>query len=368
MIKSIKKGIFPLAALVLCGCSWFETRTYQVVVQPMIKNPTSVVVCRDRQCAPARLSMSREYIYNSLLQLMQNNKGSKALVCAADAASHVCTENYITMPIKVGITPAYMYIDDVKITDVTVTKGQPKIELVLNYNVTYNGQSPECRPARSLMFVESANSIMLEDSGYSCKMTAVGMSYIRSMFAIDYIDLDYGYIGGYYSVGLSGPANGGGAGYMMFRLQTNAYPLSPALMALPPEEPEKTEEPAAPKEPEKTEEPATPKEPEIKEINARQKSLPSNTPTQKVGTKTTVITRNEPATQKEIMVDNKTDITLQNKQPRRSRALTRVIVEKGTLNTSSTPAKVQIFPIYNKKPAAEQVAPKADSKAAEDKK
>lgn len=355
MIKSIKKGIFPLAALVLCGCSWFETGTYQVVVQPMIKNPTSVVVCRDRQCAPARLSMSREYIYNSLLQLMQNNKGSKALVCAADAASHVCTENYITMPIKVGVTPAYMYIDDVKITDVTVTKGQPKIELILNYNVTYNGQSPECRPAKSLMFVESANSIMLEDSGYSCKMTAVGMSYIRSMFAIDYIDLDYGYIGGYYSVGLSGPANGGGAGYMMFRLQTNAYPLSPALMALPPEE-------------QTVEEPAAPKEPEIKEINARQKSLPSNTPTQKVGTKTTVVNKTEPAMQKEIMVDNKTDITLQNKQPRKSRALTRVIIEKGTLNTSSAPAKVQIFPIYNKKPVADPVAAKDENKAEGDKK
>lgn len=58
------------------------------------------------------------------------------------------------MPITVGITPAYAYIDAVKITDVSVGSGTTKLGLVLNYNVTYNGQTPSCVPAKSLMYVK----------------------------------------------------------------------------------------------------------------------------------------------------------------------------------------------------------------------
>ena len=290
MTKIFNKCVFPFMAALLCGCSLFRTET-RYVVQPMVKNPTSVVVCREKQCAPARLSMSAEYIHNSLLQLLQNNKGSKALVCNADPASHICTEEYITMPIKVGITPAYMYIDDVKITDVTVRKGKPMLDLVLNYNVTYNGQIPDCKPAKTLVFVESANSIMLQDNGYTCKMTAIGTSSVRTMFAIDYIDLDYGYIGGYYSIGMSGPANGGGAGYMMLRMPVNAYPLSPALKA----------------------------------------------PT-------------EPALQHEVMIRGNNDMSLRTPATVNGRPVTKVIIE-GSMPQKKAPSNVQIFPLYKKKAA-----------------
>jgi hypothetical protein len=49
-------------------------------------------------------------------------------------------------------------------------------------------------------------------------MTTIGTTTIQTVFAVDYIDMDYGYIGGFYSIGLSGPAFGGGNGYMMLRL------------------------------------------------------------------------------------------------------------------------------------------------------
>jgi hypothetical protein len=59
----------------------------------------------------------------------------------------------------------------------------------------------------------------------------MGTTIIRVLFNVDYIDLDYGYIGGYYSIGLSGPATGGGSGYGIIRMQENAYPLNPVLTA-----------------------------------------------------------------------------------------------------------------------------------------
>ena len=189
--------------------------------------PRSVIVCRSKQCAPIKLSMSKEYIYNSLVQMFQNNNHQKALVCAADVGSHNCFENYVSLPITVGITPAYMYIDSVKISDITVNKGSRSINMMLNYNVTYNGQTPDCAPDKTLMFVKNADNIVMEDKGYRCKMTTIGTTTIKTLFLVDFIDLDYGFIGGYYSIGLSGPAYGGGSGYMMIRMAKTGYPLLP---------------------------------------------------------------------------------------------------------------------------------------------
>ncbi len=195
-----------------------------------LREQNSVIVCRSKQCAPSKLSMSKEYIHNSLLHLLENNNKSKALICQASPNSKTCLENYITVPIKVGITPANLFIDSVKITDVMIGKGDNKIGLLLNYDVTFNGQTPDCTTANSIVYAKSTDHIILEDHGYQCKMTSLGKTVINTVFAIDYIDLDYGLIGGYFSIGLSGPAYGGGTGYMVLRLMKDAYPLSPVLM------------------------------------------------------------------------------------------------------------------------------------------
>ena len=244
-------SMLPIISFGLCGCEFLRNHTPQDVFTgnwnkpenkeqgyqyyesnvPLLKQPSSIVVCRSHQCAPAHLSMSREYIYNSLLQLFDNNNYQKILICQADPQSHVCLENQVTLPIKVGIVPTNAYIDHAKITDVIVGRQGNSLNIILNYNLTYGGQTAECTPAQSLLFARKINHVILEDAGYNCKMTTIGMTNVKTVFAIDYIDLDYGYIGGYYSIVFSGPAYGGGNGYMILRLPKNAYPLSPALKA-----------------------------------------------------------------------------------------------------------------------------------------
>ena len=191
----------------------------KAVVRPRLKMPQSIVVCRAKQCAPARLSTSKEYIFNTLLHMFDSNARQKALVCQGNATTHACVEEFIRVPITVGITPADLYIDDVKIADVSISqRNTMALNLLLNWDVSYNGQTPVCRPSKNLLYVKNVNNVIMEDNGYTCKMTTVGNTIISTMFAIDYIDLDYGYIGGYYSIGLSGPAFGGGSGYMIIRL------------------------------------------------------------------------------------------------------------------------------------------------------
>lgn len=201
-------------------------KTYNKRIPPL----NSLIVCRDKQCAPAELSMSKEYIYNSLAHLVDNNLDSTALLCEANAQAHVCINPYLTVPAKIGVTPAYVYFDGVKFVDASATKGKTALNLALGYNLSYNGQTPTvCKPDEAMLYVKSNNDVVLNGNGFKCEMTSVGTTTIRVMFAIDYIDLDYGYIGGYYSIGLSGPAQGGGSGYGLIRLTKDAHPLNPVL-------------------------------------------------------------------------------------------------------------------------------------------
>ena len=212
----------------------------------------TVLVCRNKQCAPSELSMSKEYIYNSLRQLIDNNLDSTALLCEANPQAHVCINPYISVPAKVGVTPAYVFFDGVKLIDGSAENGETAFSLTLGYNLSYNGQTPTvCKPDSSLLYVKDNNEIVLNGKGFKCDMTSIGTTTIRVLFTIDYIDLDYGYIGGYYSIGLSGPAYGGGAGYGLIRLPKDVGVLSPVLSTAKPEPkqepaPEKPKVTAAP--------------------------------------------------------------------------------------------------------------------------
>lgn len=171
--------------------------------------------------------------------MFDSNARQKALVCQADANTHACTEEFVSLPVTVGVTPAYMYIDDVKITDVSISQeNTAAMNLILNWGISYNGQIPVCRPSKTLLYAKNVNNVIIQDNGYTCKMTTIGTTTVQTMFAVDYIDLDYGYIGGFYSIGLSGPAHGGGSGYMILRLP-NDISIDSKDFALPkkPEEP-----------------------------------------------------------------------------------------------------------------------------------
>ena len=49
-------------------------------------------------------------------------------------------------------------------------------------------------------------------------MTTDGLTNVSLLINVDYIDLDFGLIGGY-SLGLQGPAIGGGTGYALFKME-----------------------------------------------------------------------------------------------------------------------------------------------------
>ena len=223
-------------AALICAINACANDSVAILEQTTVitpKAPSSVIMCRSQQCAPARSSMTREFLYNSLLNLLDNNLNSTVLLCDADPNSRMCVENYIQFNIKAGATPATVVIDSGKLFDVKLHKKEQIISAAFEYNMLYNGLKPACQPSNNSLFVKSADSVLLEDTGFKCKFTTVGTSLVSTMFAIDYVDLDYGIIGANYSVGVAGPAYGGGTGYVLFRFQKNAPPSETKKFVLP---------------------------------------------------------------------------------------------------------------------------------------
>ncbi|MCK5296709.1 MAG: hypothetical protein KAJ75_07440, partial [Alphaproteobacteria bacterium] len=228
-----------ITALLTSSCAMESMRITQAfssaigeAVPPTLvkpKTPQAVVVCRSMMCAPSNTNMSREYIFNKLLQLLDNNVSSKLFVCNADEYTKSCINDFIEFDVVAGVTPGQVRIGAAKILDVQLKKGAKKINLVLDYDMYFNGIKPLCKPAQNILFAKTADYIVMEDTGYKCKLTTVSSSVVSHVYAIDYIDLDYGIIGAHYSIGMSGPAYGGGTGYMMFRFQNSAHPLNPNL-------------------------------------------------------------------------------------------------------------------------------------------
>lgn len=210
------------------------------------KRPDTVVVCRALQCGPARTHMTREFIFNKLLHLLDNNLRTKILMCQGDPLSHTCVDNAVSYQLIAGVTPGKMAFHSAEILDIKMKKGSGIINIALDYDMTFNGVKPLCRPARNILFARSADYIVLEDGGFPCKLTTVSESVASHVYIVDYIDLDYGVIGAHYSFGLSGPAYGGGRGYMLFRFQNSAHPLSPrdAVPAPPATKPDASRDPA----------------------------------------------------------------------------------------------------------------------------
>ena len=201
------KSVLALSAFVLA-----QNASAQAIT------PTSVVVCRDRQCAAASQTMTREFLYNQLVSFFENNVGQPVLLCEADQVHRVCYENGLEFNVMSGITPVKVFVESAKILDVKPAHRSSALEMSFDYTMTLNNDTrPSCQAAVSRMKVSSADSIRIETPGFNCDFTAQGRTAVNMTYSVDYIDLDYGLIGAHYTIGTSQVSRGGGVGYALLR-------------------------------------------------------------------------------------------------------------------------------------------------------
>ena len=178
-----------------------------------------VVVCRDHGCTMLNDRITRTFLFNALSNMFLVNQHSRMSICEADPFTRACLKSGISFPVRAGIASALVRIPRASIGSVTLSPGLSRTSVGLTYEFQVNGIDVRCEQTMADIVVPANTNAMLINREFSCHMTTDGLTNASFLINLDYIDLDFGIIGGYYSFGLQGPTAGGGTGYALFKTE-----------------------------------------------------------------------------------------------------------------------------------------------------
>ena len=178
-----------------------------------------MVICRNFGCTRLNDRITRTFLFNSLANMFMMNAHSRLYICEADPFSRDCLQSGISFPVRSGIANAMVKIPKATISQVSVSTGLSKATVGMTYDFLVNGIDRVCEPTVMDLMVPVNSEAVLSNREFACNMTSDGISSVSLIVSLDYIDLDYGILGGYYSLGMQGPTTGGGTGYALFKTE-----------------------------------------------------------------------------------------------------------------------------------------------------
>ena len=178
-----------------------------------------MVICRNFGCTRLNERITRSFLFNSLTNMFLMNAHSRVYICEADPFSRDCLQSGISFPVRSGVANAMVKIPKATISQVSTSTGLSKATVGMTYEFLVNGIDRVCEPTVMDIVVPVNSEALLSNREFACNMTSDGISSVSLILSIDYIDLDYGIIGGYYSLGMQGPTTGGGTGYALFKTE-----------------------------------------------------------------------------------------------------------------------------------------------------
>ena len=178
-----------------------------------------VIICRDYGCTKLNDRITRTFLFNSLANMFIMNSDSRVNICEADPFTRACMQSGITFPVRAGIVSALVKIPRATVNNVSISTGLSKASVGMTYDFLVNGISVGCEPTTADIIVPANTNAILSNHDFACSMTMDGLTNVSLLINLDYIDLDYGILGGYYSFGLQGPTSGGGTGYALFKTE-----------------------------------------------------------------------------------------------------------------------------------------------------
>ena len=178
-----------------------------------------MVICRNFGCTRLNDKITRTFLFNSLANMFMMNQHSRVYICEADPFSRDCLQSGISFPVRSGIANAMVKIPKATISQVGLSTGLSRATVAMTYEFLVNGIGRVCEPTVMDIVVPVNSQATLSNREFACNMTSDGISNVSLIVNLDYIDLDYGILGGYYSLGMQGPTTGGGTGYALFKTE-----------------------------------------------------------------------------------------------------------------------------------------------------
>lgn len=178
-----------------------------------------MIICRNFGCTRLNDKITRTFLFNSLVNMFMMNAHSRLYICEADPFSRDCLQSGISFPVRSGIANALVKIPKATISQVNVSRGLSRATVNMTYELLVNGISRVCEPTVMDMVIPNNSAATLSNREFTCNMTSDGRTNVSLLVNLDYIDLDYGILGGYYSLGTQGTTTGGGTGYALFKTE-----------------------------------------------------------------------------------------------------------------------------------------------------
>ncbi|MEW6670119.1 MAG: caspase family protein [Thermodesulfobacteriota bacterium] len=175
----------------------------------------AVTVCAGGKCSPADHSTDAAALRGAIYRLLKSGEGGRYAACAASPDSRKCSSKGLSHYVQGGPIPGVGTLRGMEIAEVGYDPSTEKIVAVVDPDLYFIGTPLITTKHKTVVTVAAPNHITVVDEDSYTNWMAVGNQVFSFNFAVDYIDIDRGVLGGWYGWGVTGIGTGGGSGYAL---------------------------------------------------------------------------------------------------------------------------------------------------------
>ncbi len=179
----------------------------------------SILICKGTQCVPSSSEMGHAYLVNQMNELMKNNKGKNITLCEASPEKYACTEQGFSFPVQSDMIQTDVTVSAARVIDAKPVKDEPGTDLILDYRLKAGDTFPQCQTSLTRLGVASAADVKIMSPQFNCKVTETNKTTFSLTYNVNYLDLDRGIIGAFYSVAANNALQGKKEGYVLMTLE-----------------------------------------------------------------------------------------------------------------------------------------------------
>lgn len=179
---------------------------------------SSILICKDHQCVPSAEEMGRDYLVNQVNELISNNIGKEIRICEASPSDFTCTKQGLSFPVRSQVIQTTVQIPTAQIIDMKPVQKGAGADLIIDYTVRAGDTFPSCQTSLTRIGVASAVDVKMMSPKFNCKLTETGKTTFSLVYTVNYIDLDKGLIGAFYSAAANNALSGTYDGYVLMAL------------------------------------------------------------------------------------------------------------------------------------------------------
>lgn len=182
-------------------------------------NQSSILICKDSQCVPSSDQMGHKYLVNQVNELMKNNIGKNISICEASAGNYTCSQQGLSFPVQSELIQTTVNIPTAKIIDAKALKNEPGADLILDYRLRAGDTFPQCQTSLTRIGIAHAADIKIMSPRFNCKVTETSKTTFSITYNVNYLDLDRGIIGAFYTIAANNALKGTQGGYVLMALE-----------------------------------------------------------------------------------------------------------------------------------------------------